>query len=258
MRCLAIMNQKGGVGKTTTTINLSHALAEQGYKVVVIDLDPQSHLGLGMGFNATAKEGLDTIFFNAAALDDVVLPVEDRLGLNKLSLVVAGERLGEVEAGLKGGAERGWLVKNAISESEQCQKSDFVLMDCPPSAGLLGMNALFAADELLIPVSSDFLSLHGASRMVGIIDYIDESMKQKSKKWFVITRYHGRRKLSQEVKEKLMEYFKSEVLATPVRESVALAESPSYGQSIFDYQPKSNGAEDYRQLAEDLLYERVM
>jgi len=253
MRCLAVMNQKGGVGKTTTTINLSHALAQQGYKVTVIDLDPQSHLSLGMGVQTAVKSGLDTVFFDQTSIDEVRLTVTD-----KLSLIAAGSRLGEVETGLQGGADRGWILKAAIKKSRLCQESDFVLMDCPPSAGLLGMNALFAADELLIPVSSDFLALHGVSRMVGIIDYIDESLKQKSKKWFVITRYHGRRKLSQEVKEKLTEYFTSEVLATPVRESVALAESPSYGQSIFDYQPKSNGAEDYRQLAEDLLHERVM
>lgn len=251
------MNQKGGVGKTTTTINLSHALAERGYKVVAIDLDPQSHLGLGMGL-LTAVDGLDKVFFDNASLDEVILPVKDRLGFNKLSVIAAGERLGEVDGGLKGGAARGWVLKKAIEASKQCQESDFILIDCPPSAGLLGMNALFAAEELLIPVSSDFLSLHGASRMVKIIDYIGESLNHKSKKWFVITRYHGRRRLAQEVKEKLKEYFKNEVLATPVRESVALAESPSYGQSIFDYQPKSNGAEDYRQLADDLLYERVM
>jgi len=258
MRCLAVMNQKGGVGKTTTTINLSHALAEQGYKVTAIDLDPQSHLSLGMGAQEANNKGLYTVFFDQALLDEIVIPITDRLGLDKLSLIAAGEKLGEVEVGLKGGAERGWILKKAIKNSKQCQESDFVLLDCPPSSGLLGMNALFAADELLIPVSSDFLSLHGASRMVGIIDFIDKTMKQNSKKWFVITRYHGRRKLSQEVKEKLTEYFKSEVLATPVRESVALAESPSYGQSIFDYQPGSNGAEDYRKLADDLLHERVM
>jgi len=253
MRTLAIMNQKGGVGKTTTAINLSHALANRGHKVTVIDIDPQSHLSMGMGGHHIAITGIDDVLFETSSIDDVAIEVSDNI-----NLVPAGPRLAEVENNMTGGAKRGWILKQAITVSKRCSSSDFIIIDCPPSASLLGMNALFAVDELLIPVSSDFLALHGVSRMVNILDYIDENLHKKSKRWFVVTRYQSRRRLSQEVKEKLMEYFKDEVLATPVRESVALAESPSYGQSIFDYQPRGNGAEDYSRLAEDLLNERVM
>lgn len=241
------------MGKTTTAINLACALSEKGKKITVIDIDPQSHLSLGMGVSTQSKTGADDVLFDQSPIDDHLTHLSD-----KLSVLSAGERLGEVEGKLKGGSARGWLLKNAIESSVACQQSDFCIIDCPPSSGLLGMNALLAANELMIPVSSDFLALHGVSRMINIIDYIDESLNKQSKRWFVITRYHTRRKLSQEVREKLVEYFKSAVLATPVRESVALAECPSFGQSIFEYQPNGNGAKDYRSLADDLLVERVM
>jgi len=253
MRCIAVINQKGGVGKTTTSINLSHALAKKGYKVVAIDMDPQSHMGLGMGVTRQKIQGVDNVFLGDSELDEVMLDIS-----NNIKLVPAGQRLAEVATGLKGGAERGRILQRAIRSSSSCKQSDFVILDCPPSAGLLGMNAIFSADELMIPVSSDFLALHGVSRMVNIIDYVDETLKQKSRKWFVVTRYHERRRLSQEVRSKLQEHFSGDVLVTPVRESVALAESPGFGQSIFDYQPKGNGAEDYLNLADDLLNERVM
>lgn len=251
MRCLAIMNQKGGVGKTTTAINLAHALAEMDYRVTLIDMDPQSHLGIGLG--VSGHDGVDTVLLDGEQADDQMHEINA-----KIMLLPAGDRLAEVESRLKGGADRGWLLHKAIQSSTICQQSDFCIIDCPPSAGLLGMNALMASEELMIPVSSDFLALHGVSRMVQILDYISSALKKTAKRWFVITRYHDRRRLSREVKEKLQQYFSASVLATPVRESVALAECPSYGKSIFDYQPSGHGAEDYWHLAEDLIEERVM
>ena len=132
-----------------------------------------------------------------------------------------------------------------------------VLVDCPPSAGMLGMNALFACTEVIVPVSGDFLALQGLSRMVDIIDAIDEALKRKTQRWLVVTRFHERRRLANEVRETVLKHFSGQVLRTPVRESVALAESPGFGKTIFEYQDKGRGAEDYRALAQDFICGRT-
>lgn len=250
MRMIAVMNQKGGVGKTTTTLNLAHALAKSGRRVIALDLDPQAHLTASFGIDNDACAGVDSLILDGAALDDVKQEVRDGL-----DLVPAGPRLGEVEQMRDGGSQRGWLLKKALADSVD---EDVVLIDCPPSAGLLAMNALLATDEILIPVSGDYLALHGLSRLMGILQHIEVSLNRVSRKWVVLTRFQERRRLAREVKDKLLEHFPQQVLATPIRENVSLAESPSFGQTIFEYQARSAGALDYRQLAGDLMAGRVM
>lgn len=250
MRVIAVINQKGGVGKTTTTLNLAHALARQGYQVMAIDLDPQAHLTASLGLEERAQAGIDSVLLDEAPIREVARAVRERL-----LLVPAGERLGEVDRLNRGGAQRGWLLKQALADV--ARGLDIVLLDCPPSAGLLNMNALLASGELMIPVSGDFLALHGLAKLMGLIAHVEKTVKSPMKKWLVLTRYQTRRRLSREVRDKLLNYFPQQVLATPIRESVALAESPSFGQTIFEYQAKGHGAEDYMGLARDLITERM-
>ena len=246
---IAVMNQKGGVGKTTTTLNLAHALAMAGKSVTVVDMDPQAHLTVSLGAEEQLQSGIDEVLMGESTIEDVRIKVRDNL-----HLIPAGSRLGELEQVSSGGAKRGWLLRDALQD---LSNEDMVLIDCPPSSGMLTMNAMLAANEMLIPVAGDYLSLHGLSRLLNILKHIETRLKHATKKWMVVTRFHGRRKLANEVRGKLMEYFPGQVLATPIRETVALAESPSFGQSIFEYQKSSNGAKDYFDLADDLLKGRT-
>lgn len=134
---------------------------------------------------------------------------------------------------------------------------DYVIIDCPPAAGLLAMNAILAVDEMIIPVTGDYLALQGLSRLVQVVTHIEKRLERKTKKYFVLTRFDARRKLAREIRDKMIAYFPRQVLKTGIRENVALAESPGFGQSIFEYSKKSHGAEDYQQLAEDYLLQRT-
>ncbi|MDH5660611.1 MAG: ParA family protein, partial [Gammaproteobacteria bacterium] len=245
MRMIAVINQKGGVGKTTTTLNLSHALAKFEKKVLVIDLDPQAHLTAGYGVLQRDQRGIADVLLGEADLNDVIEDVRENV-----SIVPAGSRLGELEHLTEGGAKRGFLLKEAIKNNTKLY--DYILVDCPPSSGILGMNALLAAEEVLVPVSGDFFALQGLSRLMSIFQHIENTLKRKTKKWVVLTRFHDRRKLAREVKGKILSYFPDSVFQTAIRETVALAESPGFGQTIFEYQPKCNGANDYMELAADV------
>ena len=247
---LAVMNQKGGVGKTTTTLNLGHALARQGRRVLAIDLDPQAHLTAGLGALRRNQPGVDVLMLGEASLEDAVVTVRDNL-----DLLPAGERLGELEHLQDGGARRGFLLRDALGELADY---DAILIDCPPSSGILGMNALLACREVLIPVAGDFFSLQGLARLMAIFTHIEETLKREIHKWVVLTRFHARRRLAREVREKLLDHFPGQVLCTPIRESVALAESPGFGQTIFEYQARSNGALDYQALADDVWQRRTL
>jgi len=246
---IAVMNQKGGVGKTTTTLNLAHALAMSGKSVTVIDMDPQSHLTASFGAELREQAGIDSVLLGDNKLAEVKIQVRDNL-----HLIPAGSRLGELEQISVGGAKRGWLLHDALKRS---RNQDYIFLDCPPSSGMLTMNALLAAKEMLIPVSGDYLALHGLSRLLNILKHVEDRLKHVTKKWLVVTRFHSRRKLAREVHDKLLNYFPGQVLATPIRENVSLAESPSFGKTIFEYKNSCNGAKDYRDLADDLLKGRT-
>lgn len=248
---MAVINQKGGVGKTTTTLNLAHAMAQCKKRVLCIDLDPQAHLTAGFGLLKRQQQGIADLLLGDLDFENVVIQARDGL-----DLIPAGEKLGELEHMSEGGAKRGWLLRDAISE--YAEKYDYVFVDCPPSSGILGMNALLATKEVLIPVSGDFFALQGLSRLMSIFQHIEGVLKTQTQKWVVLTRYQDRRRLARDVRDKILGYFPKHVYQTPIRETVALAESPGFGKTIFEYQGKCNGALDYMNLAKDVIKGKVM
>ncbi len=250
-RVVAVLNQKGGVGKTTTSVNLTHALAWRGQKVTVIDLDPQGHLALSLGMVTRGRSGIDDVMLGAEKVEQQTLEVRENL-----NLIGAGPKLGEIEQLTEGGSKRGDMLRKALHENLLDQ--DFVFIDCPPSSGVLVANALFAADEILIPMSSDFLALQGLSHLMSTIKRFEKALNKHYKTLLVMSRYATTRRISKEVLGTLQKHFPNKILATVIRESALLAECPGSGKTILEYRPGSRSARDFRQLANDFLEGKVM
>lgn len=251
VRVIAILNQKGGVGKTTTTSNLAHALARAGHKVMVIDLDPQGHLSVSLGIVSLKKGGIDLVMLGQKSIAEQVVEVRENL-----QLVTAGSRLQEIEQLIEGGVHRADLLRKNLQA--QLTGQSFVFIDCPPSSGLLVANALFAADEVLIPMTSDFLALQGLSHLMGTIKRFEKALKKKYKISLVMSRYASTRRISKEVLATMRRHFPNQILATVIRETALLAECPSFGKTILEYRPGSRSARDFRSLARDFIEGKVM
>lgn len=250
-RVVAVINQKGGVGKTTTTTNLSHALATMGKKVTVIDLDPQGHLALSFGVIDQQLSGIDEVMLGEKDISESIIQIRENL-----QLIVAGKRLKDIEQLSEGGAQRGDLLRKALHQ--HLVNQDFVFIDCPPSSSLLVANALFAVDEVIVPMAGDYLSLQGLSHMVGTIRQFEAALKKKYKLSLVMARYASTRRMSKTVLDKLQHYFPGQVLSTVIRETALLAECPGSGKTILEYRPGSRSARDFRNLSQDFLFERMM
>ncbi len=250
-RLVAIINQKGGVGKTTTTANLCHALAELGKKVTVIDFDPQGHLAVSFGLISHNVSGIDAVMLKEKTIEEQALLVRENL-----QLIPAGSRLKDVEQMSNTGAPRGVLLRDALRG--QLTDQDFVFIDCPPSSGLLVANALIATREILVPMASDFLALQGLSHLMATVKRFEGALKRQYKLSVVISRYMSTRRISGQVLNILLSHFPNQVLSTVIRETALLAECPSFGQTILEYSPKSRSARDFRNLANDFLEDRVM
>jgi len=250
-RVIAVLNQKGGVGKTTTSVNLTHALARMGKKVTVIDLDPQSHLAVAFGIVSKQQSGIDQVMLGQCQLKSQLIPVRENL-----NLIAAGPRLQEIEQLNEGRKHRGDLLRQALVQGMSDQ--DFVFIDCPPSSGILVANALFAVEELLVPMTSDFLALQGLSHLMGAITKFEKALNKKYRIQLIMSRYIAARKLSEDVLFTIKKYFPGQVLATPIRETASLAECPSFGKTIFEYRPGWRSANDFNALAIDFLEGRVM
>jgi chromosome partitioning protein len=250
MSIIAVINQKGGVGKTTCVVNLGAALASKGNKVMVIDLDPQSHLTYSLGVRADDLSGtVYDVLKGRANIGDSMIE-HDGVHLVPSSLALAGA---EVEFALEAGRE--FLLKESLSNADEY---DYVLLDCPPSLGLISLNALTAADEVYIALQTEFLALQGLSRLIETINKIKQRLNDDLRVTGIIaTRYDRRKLLNREVLGKIQEHFGDKVFDTYIRENISLAEAPSFGMNIFEYRPRSRGAEDYMKLCDEILRRRT-
>jgi chromosome partitioning protein len=249
-RIIAIANQKGGVGKTTTAINLSAALTRLDKQVLLIDIDPGSHATYGLGILAHKLERtIYNVLKGESKIEDTVIEIliEDK----SMDFLPSSLELAEAEMILFNTPGREFLLSKALSS---ITKYDFIFIDCPPSLGLMTLNALVAAREVFIPLQTEFLALQGLSKLLDSIAIIKERLNPPLELMGVVaTRFDGRRILNREVVEKIRSYFGDKAYNLPIRENISLAESPSHGLTIFEYSPSSFGATDYLALAEDIL-----
>lgn len=243
-KVLSISNHKGGVGKTTSTINIGAALNNLGKKVLLIDLDPQANLTQSLGLTNQQK----TIYGSLKG-DYKLEPISIMKGFD---IVPSTLDLSGAEIELSSEAGREFILKELIEEVRS--KYDFIIIDSPPSLGLLTINAFTASDEIIIPLQAQFLAMQGLTKLVEVVDKIKSRLNKSLKVGGVfITQYDGRKVLNRDVFETINTHFKSEVYKTKVRDNIALAEAPSQGLDIFRYNAKSNGAEDYLALAKEIL-----
>jgi len=246
MRSIAVINQKGGVGKTTITANLGHALFLAGKRTTVVDLDPQGHLAASLGIFRKPKRGVADLMLGEARLDQLAIRSRDHL-----ILLPAGERLGDINELVNGGASRGQMLRNALNGDLADQ--DVVLFDCPPTAGLLMANAVLAADEVLVPVTGDYLGLNALAQLMQTLKGFQAFRDKPLKHWIELSRFQPKRRLAREVSQKLEQHFPGKVLGTPVREAAVLAECPGVGRTIFEYRSGSRSAKEFKALAGDLI-----
>jgi len=251
MKTIAFINQKGGVGKTTTTINLGAALADRGQRVLLVDIDPQGNLTVSCGVKAHELEAtIYEVLKEQATIDEVLVNVERTDG--SLKLLPANLTLSAAETELSAKPGREFLLKEALQVLKDSY--DYILIDCPPSLGLLTINALVAADDYIIPLASEFLALYGTSQLLEVVNIVRKRINPELElAGVVITQYDGRKVHSREIVDQIKTHFGDQVFKTLVRANVSLTEAPSFGQDIFTYKPVSPGAEDYSALAGELL-----
>ena len=258
MRSIAIMNQKGGVGKTTTAVNLSAALSNSGQRVCLIDLDPQAHASLHWGVSPEPGEAtVYDVLIGNTTLNEARQQLDENLWIVPAELDLAAA---ELEMATLDGRET--LLRERLAEDQA--NFDCLLVDCPPSLGILTLNALTSVEEVLLPLQPHFLALHGLSKLLGTIEIVADQWNDRLRlSGVVLCMYDSSTRLAAEVGADVGSFFTAQqrphhawaeatVLETRIRRNIRLAEAPSYGQSIFDYAPHSHGADDYRRLAREI------
>lgn len=246
---MALANQKGGVGKTTTAVNLAGEIALQGRSVLLIDCDPQGNATTSLGI---AKRNLQTttydVLMGQAEPSDALRPT----GRDRFDLIPASEHLAGAMVELTTVERREWRLSEALSGITGAY--DYILIDCPPSLGLLTLNALCAAGSVLIPLQCEYLALEGLAQLKGTIDRVQQHLNPRlSILGVVMTMYDGRTNLAQQVVEEVRRYFPHRIFNTLIPRSVRVSEAPSYGQLIAEYDPQSRAAQAYKLLAGEML-----
>lgn len=260
MRTIAVMNQKGGVGKTTTSVNVAAGLASKGRKVCVIDLDPQGHASMHLGVEATGN--MPTIY-QVFAGEKTIADVRHLVAPN-LWVVPANVELAAIEMELADFPDRELILRGAVQQFAQTQELDYVIIDCPPSLGVLTVNALTAVKEVMIPLQPHFFALQGLSKLLETTARVTRRLNRELKvSGVVVCLYETGTRLAGDVLADLANFLKqsdsqapwaaAKVFQTKVRRNIKLAEAPSFGQSIFDYEPKSAGAQDYSAIVDEVL-----
>lgn len=248
-KIIAFANQKGGVGKTTTCVNLAAFTAAMGKKVLLVDMDPQGNASSGIGIEKT--QGTKTIYNvidGDALVHEVILPTY----IDNLDIIPATVDLAGAEIELVQMSSREKIVKNILGRVKQ--NYDFVFIDCPPSLGLLTVNALTSADSIIIPIQCEFYALEGLSQLMNTVRLIKHHLNPTlDVEGVVLTMKDNRSNLVAQVSQEIMKFFGKKVFATAIPRNIRLAEAPSHGQSILTYDPSSKGAQSYGELAEEFL-----
>lgn len=249
-RIIAIANQKGGVGKTTTSINLSACLAEAGKKTLVIDLDPQGNCTSGFGIDKSEMENtVYELMLDECSIKESMTKVEN---IDNLSLIPSNVNLAGAEIELLGINEKEYILKNAVDYIRD--DYDYIIIDCPPSLNMLTVNAMTTADSILVPIQCEYYALEGISQLIHTIDLVQERLNANLKiEGVVFTMYDARTNLSSDVVDTVKENLNATVYQTIIPRNVRLAEAPSHGLPINLYDSKSAGAESYRNLAKEII-----
>lgn len=248
-KVISIANQKGGVGKTTTTINLSAALAEKGKRILIIDIDPQGNTSSGFGVDKNQKENtVYELILGYSTINEAIV----RNVIPNLDLIPSNVNLAGAEIELIDKPHKEAILKNELDFIQE--DYDYILIDCPPSLNVLTVNAMVASDAVLVPIQCEFYALEGLSQLIHTINLVRERLNPKLDiEGIVFTMYDSRTNLSQQVVENVREHVTQKIYNTMIPRNVRLAEAPSYGEPITVYDSKSVGAESYRALAEEFL-----
>ena len=245
-RIIAIANQKGGVGKTTTSINLAACLAEIGKKILLIDIDPQGNTTSGYGYNKNEIEfSVYDLLLGECSVEQVIM----KEILENLDLIPSNINLAAAEIELFNEENKEYLLKNAIDPITK--EYDYVIIDCPPSLSMLTINAMCAAEELIVPLQCEFYALEGLTQLLHTVSLVQERLNDHLEiRGIVFTMYDSRNNLSQQVVDNVKEYISDDIITHVIPRNVRLAEAPSYGMPINIYDERSTGADAYRKLAQ--------
>ena len=256
MRTIAVLNQKGGVGKTTSVVNIAAALAAAGSRVVVLDFDPQAHLTIHLGLEPQIIEsGSYKVLTQSAEFEQQIMLMRPNLWLLPANINLVG-----AESELVSVVARETILREAMLQSRD--KFDYCLIDCSPSLGLLTLNAMAASDDVLIPLQPHFLALRGFGKLLQTVELVNKRINPNlTVKWVLLCMFDGRASLTNEVKDDIEQFLKNaqgtdcpwseaHILPVHIRRNIKLAEAPSYGKTIFEYEENCHGAEDYRKVAE--------
>lgn len=249
-RTIVIANQKGGVGKTTTSINLSASLADQGKKVLVIDMDPQGNTTSGLGVE---KDEVENTVYELLLGECTIQECLQKDVFDNLSILPSNVNLAGAEIELLGVENKEYLLKSALDEIKE--EYDFIIIDCPPSLNMLTINSMCAGDTVLVPIQCEYYALEGLSQLIHTIDLVKERLNPELEiEGVVFTMYDARTNLSLQVVENVKSNLNQKVYKSIIPRNVRLAEAPSYGMPITKYDAKSTGAESYRLLAEEVIH----